>query len=44
MKYHILDEKDEIIASFIHKDDRDICLDALEDYWNVAFEPKDEDK
>lgn len=32
MKYHI-ETKGSRIASFEHKEDRDICIDALREYW-----------
>jgi len=31
MKYHILNERGDRIASFVTNNDRDICLDAFEE-------------
>ena len=43
MKYHILNQQGDIIASFEHAADRDICLDALADYWeDHEFATKDD--
>lgn len=32
MNYHIVDENENVIASFKHQSDRDFCLDELSDY------------
>ena len=33
MNYHILNDEGKTIASFIEKADRDVCFDAMNDYW-----------
>jgi len=33
MKYHIKNQAGDIIASFEHEDDRDVCFAVFEDYY-----------
>ena len=42
MHYHIYDNKGKLIASFEHEADRDVCKDALEEYWAEEFRSKDD--
>ena len=39
--YKIKDEHGKIIAAFATEADRDVCLDALSDYWGTNFEAVD---
>ncbi len=44
MKWHILNDKGTIIASFGDEADRDVCFDAFIDYWGIEceFETRDD--
>lgn len=33
MEYHVKNKAGETIASFEHEADRDVCYDALTEYW-----------
>ena len=43
MEYHILNERGQIIASFVNEYDRGVCLDALEEVFpDCRFSTKDD--
>lgn len=45
MNYHILNDAGQIIASFMHECDRDVCRRAFDEFYsNCEFTDKDEDK
>jgi len=42
LNYHIYDQNDKLIGSFMNDGDRDICMDALaETYPDCEFIPQD---
>lgn len=44
MKHHILNQDGDIIASFVNKFDREVCLDALEEEFpDCEFSIKDDE-
>ena len=45
MQWHITLKEGQIIASFEHEGDRDMCLDALEEaYPDCKFDTKDDEE
>lgn len=44
MKYHIVDAENHTIASFVYETDRDLCLDAVEEFYSDCYFSKADDE